>query len=196
MRILLSSKIERDKKNKSLNYSIDINIINLLNTVYNDAKIFLYNSDKDLVSYDLFVIFGGNNLPKFSKKIEDKKRYEQDKKIIKYFCKNNKAILGICYGAQILAENYKSKIKKIDNHANTHHKILIDETKIGVNSYHDYGIYTLGNMLKPLATANDGTFEAFKSEDNKILGIMWHPERYDLFKKTDIQIIRNNLDFS
>ena len=56
-----------------------------------------------------------------------------------------------------------------------------------VNSYHNYSITNLGSSLSSLATAMDNTIEAFKHKKYKILGVMWHPERYDQIKKIDIE---------
>ena len=63
-----------------------------------------------------------------------------------------------------------------------------------VNSYHDYAIYDLNKDLYSLATAKDGTHEAFININKKILGIMWHPERNKIFKKTDIKLIKEYLE--
>ena len=47
-----------------------------------------------------------------------------------------------------------------------------------------------------LAFAKDQSIEAFVNFDKKILGIMWHPERFNNFRKFDKQIIKNFYDIS
>jgi putative glutamine amidotransferase len=102
--------------------------------------------------------------------------------------------LGICYGAQFIANFFKSKIKKKINHSNKIHNItLISNKKIFVNSYHDYSITTLGAPLSIIANSNDGSIEAFRHVDKRILGIMWHPERYNKIKKFDLDFIKKYL---
>ena len=36
----------------------------------------------------------------------------------------------------------------------------------------------------------DGTVESFHIKDKKILGIMWHPERYRKIKNFDLKLLR------
>ena len=87
---------------------------------------------------------------------------------------------------------FKSKVKKNPNHVGNH-LIKLENNKfnkslkrvIKVNSYHNYSITELGTNLSSLATAMDNTIEAFKHKQFKVLGIMWHPERYNKIKKID-----------
>lgn len=62
-----------------------------------------------------------------------------------------------------------------------------------MNSYHDYSITKLGNSLNTLAKSDDGSIEAFKHINKRILGIMWHPERYKKIKKFDLEFIKKFL---
>ena len=65
--------------------------------------------------------------------------------------------------------------------------------KSALNSYHNFAITKLGKKLIKIACAEDGSIEAFKHFDKRILGIMWHPERYKKIKKFDLQFIKKNL---
>jgi putative glutamine amidotransferase len=47
-----------------------------------------------------------------------------------------------------------------------------------VNSYHDMGIYLIGDDIEVIAESNDG-IEAFKHISLPHWGIVWHPERMD-----------------
>ena len=38
--------------------------------------------------------------------------------------------------------------------------------------------------------ANDNTIEAYHIKDKKILGIMWHPERYGIVKRFDENLLK------
>ncbi len=64
------------------------------------------------------------------------------------------------------------------------------------NSYHNYIIKKLSTRFMNLAFAKDQSIEAFVNFDKKILGIMWHPERFNNFRKFDKQIIKNFYDIS
>lgn len=194
MKILLSTKISYDKKNKTFINIIDKNILKFLNKIFIDSELHLYDNQKQLNRFDIYITFGGNNLPKFSNKLKDKIRFNLEKKAVKAFIENKKPIIGICYGAQILAYFFKAKIKKIKNHANKKHFIKLNHRELIVNSYHDYAVYELNKDLYSLATAKDGTHEAFININKKILGIMWHPERNKIFKKTDIKLIKDYLE--
>lgn len=76
-------------------------------------------------------------------------------------------------------------LSKIQNHAGIIHNIkifrkgLISETKINVNSYHDWGIKAsdLSLELSVIATADDNSIEAVIHNKLPWIGIMWHPER-------------------
>ena len=193
MKILLSTKIERDKKNKTFINIIDRNILRFVNKLFLNSEISIYDTQKNFSNYDAYFSFGGNNLPKFSNKQNDKIRFNLEKKAIKAFIRNKKPIIGVCYGAQIIAHLFYSKIKTIKNHTNKYHLLKFDRKKLIVNSYHDYAIYKLGKGLDSIAVAADGTHEAFINVEKKILGIMWHPERNIIFKKTDIDLIKRYL---
>ena len=59
-----------------------------------------------------------------------------------------------------------------------------------VNSYHTRIITKLGKNLVPKAKAYDKSIELFAHKTKKIIGMVWHPERYKKFKKIDLQILR------
>ncbi len=113
---------------------------------------------------------------------------------IKEAQKNNLPILGICAGAQMIGGIYGIKMQ---NNINNHHKpaeVLVHNTEIlkntpldamfakstiKTNSMHNEAmlIETIKNTnLKTYALAQDGILEAFGNEDDKVLGIQWHPE--------------------
>ena len=110
--------------------------------------------------------------------------------------RKNIPLLGICRGAQAINIFLKGKIVKIDNHVKKKHDVnlfLSKEFKIKTNSYHEYGIKKkiLGRNLKILAQTNDQSIELFQHNKKKIMGMMWHPERYNKFREFDLRIIKN-----
>ena len=95
---------------------------------------------------------------------------------------------GIHLGHRFIINELK-KLKKNNNTKRKHIIELISKKKIQVNSYHDYSITKLGKNLDKIAHSKDGSIEAFKHKNKKILGIMWHPERYSKIKKFDLLFI-------
>ena len=117
-------------------------------------------------------------------------RYKIENRLLKYSSERNVPLLGICRGAQKINIFFGGKISKVKNHVRKNHEIFGEITrnkKIRVNSYHDFGIKIkdLAQKLKILAIAKDDSVECFKHKEKKIMGIMWHPERYSKINKFD-----------
>ncbi len=143
---------------------------------------------------DVIVSLGGNSLYSLEKNASNLYREKLDKFYLKKSLKKNIPFLGICHGAQYVANYFKSEIKKKKNHTRINHLIkFFYEKKIKVNSYHDYSVIKLGKNLEKIAWTDDGSIEAFKHKKKKIFCIMWHPERYKQIKKFDLKFIRKYL---
>lgn len=125
---------------------------------------------------------------------------EFDIEAIKVALEQDKPILGICRGLQILnvalGGSLYQDLKYIKGshiqhnqqtkpYLGTHYidikedsilKEIINE-KILVNSYHHQSVKTLGSNLKVIAYSNDGVIEAVQRIGKKfVLGVQWHPE--------------------
>ena len=60
-----------------------------------------------------------------------------------------------------------------------------------VNSYHNDTIkIKKSKLVNIFGVALDNTVEAFHVSKKKILGIMWHPERYSKIKSFDKELIK------
>ena len=182
------------EKNKSLFFSLDYGLLNFLKKCFSEyEQKFLINKN-DNIKLDLIVSVGGNTITLFDKNSANKFRADLDEFYLKLSLKNEIPYLGICHGAQFLANFFDSYIKKKNNHVKKNHKIkLYSGSHKIVNSYHNFAITKLGKKLIKIACAEDGSIEAFKHFDKRILGIMWHPERYKKIKKFDLQFIKKNL---
>tara|TARA_B100001094_G_C18190762_1_gene807039 strand:+ start:3155 stop:3823 length:669 start_codon:yes stop_codon:yes gene_type:complete len=108
-------------------------------------------------------------------------------------------IVGVCRGLQILNIIYGGSLIKVSGHANkSKHKITIDKKNkffdlpFKVNSYHNYGISkeTLSPELLPLAFDSEGNIEALQHQVEKVIGIMWHPEREKTVQKNDHKLFK------
>ena len=144
-------------------------------------------------------------------------------KVIDYFVKNKKHILGICLEMQTLAmysvnlEKEKRIIKKIDtsnhwpiellrdnNEALAHYDYIdkdsklykiFGQEKIEVNSVHNNTITEVGKMFKVSIKSEDGLIEGIENIDdnNFIVGVQFHPEILPQFNNLFKEFIRNCL---
>lgn len=117
---------------------------------------------------DVLILTGGDDSPI---------RMVTEVKIATAMLRRKKPILGVCHGAFVLTELLGGKISSCSNHSNTNHNVIYDGKPILVNSYHSNHISQIPSKAKCLATAEDGTCEAWI--DNNIGAIVWHPERMD-----------------
>lgn len=103
-------------------------------------------------------------------------------------------VLGVCRGAQVMNRFLGGNLSPVSaQHVVTRHAISW-QSEIGeVNSYHQQGIFPpdLATALRVLASAEDGTVEAFRHTALPWFGVMWHPEREPHGALFDTQRIRN-----
>ena len=140
-------------------------------------------SKKKIKEINLLIIPGGNDVSNILK--TSKKRNIVEKNLIKICFKKKIPILGICRGAQLLNKSFGGKISKIKKHMRTRHNIfftnreIIKKNFLNVNSFHNDGIKKndLSKSFKILASDKHQNIEMFISNNKKIIGTMWHPER-------------------
>lgn len=190
MDILIIPTVREIYKNQ-FEYCVDLRLTNLLKKIFTKAKIQIYNNTLKN-KYSLIVFAGGNNC--LLEKKKDKIRSYINDKIYNFAIKRKIKILGICHGAQFLAIKSKLKLQKKKHHVGNH-KVLfnINALKFSkiVNSYHNDVIkFNKTKDVNIFGIAQDDTVEAFHVTKKKILGIMWHPERYTKIKKFDQKLIK------
>ena len=182
------------KRRGSLSFVIETNTFKFLKSCFKNYDYKILNDNKRDIKLHLIISLGGNSLISLKQNNANSMRNRLDNYYLRLAIKKKIPFLGICYGAQFIANFFKSKITKKNKHSNKIHNItLISNKKIFVNSYHDYSITALGPHLKIIANSNDGSIEAFRHVDKRILGIMWHPERYNKIKKFDLDFIKKFL---
>jgi N5-(cytidine 5'-diphosphoramidyl)-L-glutamine hydrolase len=196
MRIGITPSVKETYK-KQFEYSVDKRLIEFLENVFKKCEIVILISDKDLKkNFDLIIISGGNDIFSYKKIKQNYLRNQIDYKCVKKAINYNISIIGICYGAQFLANFFGNKIIKIKNHVRINHdlhiknKLYLNKDKIKVNSFHNFGIINSSKNLEVLGVCEDKTIEFFKIKNQNFFGIMWHPERYISFRKNDIQILK------
>lgn len=115
---------------------------------------------------DILVLSGGNDIASF------KQRDDFELELIKYALANDKKIIGICRGMQIIAKYFNIDIIPSTHEIGVAHKLQGLEQV--VHSYHSFCIKELPDGFLKLAYIND-EIEAMRSKE--VLAFMWHPER-------------------
>ena len=172
--------------------SVEKNLLILLKKKLKFKNVDILTHNSNLNKYNIFISSGGNNIKKFSKNLKDKIRNDFEMKIIKHSIKKKSTYIGICYGAQFVANMFGASLNKNNFKNKKRHAIKFTKnfdnikknTKTIVNSFHDYKINKINsNLIKYAISKDDNSIEFFKHKNKKIYGIMWHPER---FKKINI----------
>lgn len=152
----------------------------------------------DIIGFNGFILSGGNDLSTIKDGIDpSKERDATEYKLLDYAFKNQKPVLGICRGLQLINEYLGGTLNHIEGHIATRHQIKIEKNdrislngfeRIEVNSYHSYGITEkdMAEGLNKLAIADDGTIEAVYHHNLPWFGIMWHPERENIADSHDL----------
>jgi len=127
-----------------------------------------------LENFDCFILSG--------RRKNEKKTNEINSKIIYYSIKNNVKLLGICYGAEILALTLGGTIRKTKSlqKGNETIKILKDNSissnSLQVFESHGFEISQLPSILIPLAESNNCKYEIIQYNKKPIFGTQFHPE--------------------
>ena len=164
-----------------------------MNKIYKDCEIDILSSFKKLSS-NLLIIPGGNTIIKFSSKKEDIIRNKFDNFFFNKAITKKIPIIGICHGAQFIAERYKGSLIKDQNHGKlrNHYVDLIDKkNSYLVNSFHNISLKKLPKNFFIYGRSKNHNIELFKHKKKNVLGIMWHPERNTKIKKLDKEIFKN-----
>ncbi len=136
-----------------------------------------------------FIILSGGNTP-VAYGGTSPQRDSVDEELITYAIRKHIPLLGVCRGAQSIAIYFDSTLKKVENHIAVKHFVHGDINR-NVNSYHGFAIDDLGEDLRILSRADtDGSIEAIRHKNYDIYGIMWHPEREDVFDVEDLKILK------
>ncbi len=138
-----------------------------------------------LENYDSIILSG--------RRKNEKKINEINSKIITYSIKNNIKLLGICYGAEILALTLGGTIRKTLSlqKGNETIKIFkenpISSDSLDVFESHGFEISKLPSALVPLADSKHCKYEIIQYEKKLIFGTQFHPEMsqngHDLIEK-------------
>lgn len=184
----------QEKYKDQFEYSCDVRLIFFLKEIFKKSKIELLTLNHKInKKFKLIVISGasGNDLIMFDKSKKNLIRNKLDQKFFNQALKFKIPLIGICHGAQFIAKKYDSRLKN-KKHVGKHQiKILKKNNEFSVNSFHNKVITKLGKNLEIQAEAKDKTIELFIHKNQKICGLMWHPERNKKFTNFDKKIFKN-----
>ncbi len=138
-----------------------------------------------LENYDSIILSG--------RKKNEKKINEINSKIVTYSIKYDIKLLGICYGAEIMALTLGGTIRKtLSLQKGTETIKIFKENPISSNSLdvfesHGFEISKLPSVLVPLAESKHCKYEIIQYEKKLIFGTQFHPEMtqdgHDLIEK-------------
>ena len=116
------------------------------------------------------------------RRTNDRKMNAINSKIIKHAVSEKKPLLGICYGAEILAITLGGTIKKSDKHVRGEETVVVENKneicsgEMGVTESHRYEISQLGPEIHSLASSKSCKHEIVKHNSLNIFGTQFHPE--------------------
>lgn len=109
-------------------------------------------------------------------------------------------VLGVCRGAQLLWRHLGGEMTSVSQHVACEHPVYWQEVarrafclegEDQVASYHQLGLSPLAEAdVQILALTQSGQVEAFWHPRHRLMGVMWHPERWRHGAHRDIGLIR------
>ncbi len=161
-----------------------IDFLNKKNILFKQQTPQLLDLDS-LANYDSIILSG--------RRKNEKKINEVNSKIITYCIKNDIKLLGICYGAEILALTLGGTIRKIPTLQKGNETITtfkdnsITHGSLDVYESHGFEISKLPSTLIHLAESKNCKYEIIQYEKKSIFGTQFHPEMskdgHDLIEK-------------
>ena len=132
-------------------------------------------------SFDLNLLENYDSIILSGRRKNDKKINEINSKIIIFSIKTNTKLLGICYGAEILALTLGGTIRKISTQKGDEIVEVLKENSIFSDSLnvfesHSFEISKLPKSLIPLGRSKNCKHEIIQYEDKPIFGTQFHPE--------------------
>lgn len=129
---------------------------------------------ESITHYDSFILSGRRKNEKQTNKVNSK--------IILHSIKFNKKLLGICYGAEILALTLGGTIRKTNSLQGGKEKVTIHtdnpicKKDLEVFESHSFEISKLPNLLVPIGKSQNCKYEIIQYEKDPIFGTQFHPE--------------------
>jgi putative glutamine amidotransferase len=131
------------------------------------------------------LLTGGNTLTAYGGDSPERDRTESD--ALAHARAHALPVMGVCRGMQMILHEFGVPLCRLDGHAGTPHPITGGRI---VNSFHDFGTTADAGPLRVLARSDDAVVEAVAHPSEPIRGLMWHPERCQVFDAADVLLFR------
>ena len=157
-----------------------LNCLNNLGTMYICKRFFeINNSDENVEKnhYDKAILSGR---PRNCRDINI-----TNSKIIKHYFENDTPILGICYGAEIIALTLGGSISRMNCNVqgtisvtvSKPNRLINDRKSVSVYESHRYCVSRLPEGFGSLASSQHCKNEIFSHRKKKVFGVQFHPEK-------------------
>jgi GMP synthase (glutamine-hydrolysing) len=149
----------------------------------NKKKILFEKQTPELLNLEL--LYKYNSFILSGRRKNKKKTNEINSKIINHTINENKKLLGICYGAEILALTLGGTIRRLDFVQKGSEEIYIqrENTLCNYNLHvfesHGYEISKLPKNLFVIGESKNCRFEIIQYDNKQIFGTQFHPEMSD-----------------
>lgn len=148
---------------------------------------------------DGILLTGGNSLVRYGGNAPERDR--TDNELIRIALEHKLPLMGICRGMQSILNYYGIPLQDVSGHAGKKHMVFMRNKehaviRTTVNSYHNQAA-DRKDIISPLllnAYSEEGLAESVVHETERLLGIMWHPEREEPFSASDMWLLQNLMD--
>jgi len=140
------------------------------------------------VSVSGVLFTGGNTLASYGGDAPERDAMEAW--LLDAACDRGWAALGVCRGMQVIQHRWGVPLSRVTGHVAAEHDIEVDGQPTRVNSYHDFGTTETSPELAVFGRADDAVVEAVRHTRHRVMGLMWHPERYPEFRQADVALVR------
>ena len=149
---------------------------NMLEDINVDFQIKSYNSNFSLKEFNSIIISGRSKYSKLTNKINSN--------LIKLAINDNLPVLGICYGAEILALNFNCTLKRMTKPLNELVKISVNVSNSLTDPYNELNMYCkrafqIFRLSKEVNSYSSSIFsdnEIIKHVNYNMFGLQFHPE--------------------
>ncbi len=119
-------------------------------------------------------------------------RCEVENFLIGYAINHALPLIGVCHGMQMIQRYFKMPLEAEQGHVCPIQTIMWKNQSRTVNSYHTLGTTQIHSDFKRLGYfPQDGVIKALQHKSYKILGIMWHPERFLKPQNEDLELFKH-----
>jgi len=143
----------------------------------------------DAVSVSGILLTGGNSLQAYGGHAPERDALERS--LLSSALERRIPLIGVCRGMQVIQDYFGVPLERVAGHIAIKQEVVVQGRVEFVNSYHEWGAQQTVPFLKPWAVAADGVIEAVSHQEAPIHGIMWHPERFEVFRQWDLEWFRS-----